>query len=64
LIDRQGVRKGLPFLHEELEIFRKDHVRPAYGVGVDPSDPGFEVIAFQMRARSGIHHGADAGERG
>ncbi len=55
LIDRQGVRKGLPLLPGEVEIFRKDHVRPAYGIGVDPKDPVFEVIAYQMRLNACPH---------
>jgi len=49
LHDRQGVRKGLPLLPGETEIFLKSHIRPAYGIGSNPRDPGFEVIAYQMR---------------
>jgi len=49
LIDRQGVRKGLPLLPDEIDIFRKAHVRPAYGIGKSPKDSGFKVIAYQMR---------------
>ena len=57
LIDRQGVRKGLPLLPSEVELFRKDDVRPAYGVGKSPRDPGFEVIAYQMRRNVCPHRG-------
>ena len=55
LIDRQEVRKGLPLLPGEVELFRKDHIRPAYGVGASPKDPGFEVIAYQMRLNKCPH---------
>ncbi|MGD0804025.1 MAG: hypothetical protein ABSA11_08140 [Candidatus Bathyarchaeia archaeon] len=55
LIDRQGVRKGLPLLPGEVEIFRKDYIRPAYGVGVSPRDSGFEIIAYQMRLNTCPH---------
>jgi Fe-S-cluster containining protein len=55
LIDRQGVRKGLPLLPGETEIFTKDQVRPAYGVGESPRDPGFRVIAYQMRLNGCPH---------
>jgi Fe-S-cluster containining protein len=47
--DRQGVRKGLPLLPNETEIFLKSQIRPAYGIGSDPRDPAFKVIAYQMR---------------
>jgi Fe-S-cluster containining protein len=57
LIDRQGVRKGLPLLPGEVELFRKGDVRPAYGVGRNPKDPSFEVIAYQMRRSSCPHRG-------
>ena len=57
LIDRQGVRKGLPLLPGEVELFRKDHVRPAYGIGSGPRDPGFRVIAYQMRLNTCPHRG-------
>ena len=46
LIDRQEVRKGLPLLPDEVELFRKAQIRPAYGVGASLKDPGFEVIAY------------------
>jgi Fe-S-cluster containining protein len=55
LIDRQGVRKGLPLLPHEIELFHKNQVRPAYGVGVNPKDPGFKIIAYQMRLNTCPH---------
>jgi Fe-S-cluster containining protein len=55
LIDRQGIRKGLPLLLEETEIFPKKLVRPAYGLGKSPMDSGFKVIAYQMRLMSCPH---------
>ena len=48
-IDRQGVRKGLTLLPGETELFREDRIKPGYGIGVDPGDAGFEMIAYQMR---------------
>jgi len=55
LIDRQEVRKGLPLLPDEVELFRKTQIRPAYGVGTSPKDPGFEIIAYQMRLNTCPH---------
>jgi Fe-S-cluster containining protein len=49
LIERQGVHKGLPLLPTEIELFRRTHVRPAYGIGINPKDPGFRIVAYQMR---------------
>jgi Fe-S-cluster containining protein len=55
LIERQGVRKGLPLLPEEIDLFRKDQVRPGYGVGKSPRDLDFKIIAYQMRLNSCPH---------
>ncbi|OGD56121.1 hypothetical protein A3K78_09035 [Candidatus Bathyarchaeota archaeon RBG_13_52_12] len=55
LIERQGVRKGLPLLPEEVDLFRKDHVKPGYGVGKSPRDLNFRIIAYQMRLNSCPH---------
>ncbi len=55
LIERQGVRKGLPLLADEVDLFRKIHVRPGYGVGKSPRDLNFKIIAYQMRLNSCPH---------
>ena len=45
----------MPLLPEEVVLFRKDHVRPGYGVGKSPRDLNFKIIAYQMRLNSCPH---------
>ena len=45
----------MPLLPGEVVLFRKDHVRPGYGVGRNPMDPNFKIIAYQMRLNSCPH---------
>ena len=56
LIDRQGIRKGLPLLPDEVEIFDESHVKPAMGIGTSPDSDDFEVIMYQMTENSCPHH--------
>ena len=48
LLDRQGVTKGLPLLPDEIDLFRKSEVSPAYAIGDDPKAGNFNVFAYQM----------------
>jgi len=59
LIDRQGVRKGLPLLPDEVDIFEPEKVKPAIGIGVAPDDGDFEIILYQMTENSCPHHVKD-----
>jgi Fe-S-cluster containining protein len=48
LIERQGVLKGLPLLSEERILFRRDVVKPGFGLGTLPGEHGFTIISYQM----------------
>lgn len=55
LIDRQGVRKGLPLLPDERELFRESQIKPGIGIGENPGDKGFKVISYQMTENACPH---------
>lgn len=48
LIERQGVLKGLPLFPEERILFRRDVVKPEFGIGTLPGENGFKIISYQM----------------
>lgn len=56
LIDRQGIRKGLPLLPVERYLFEPDKVKPAIGIGNNPKSNDFEIILYQMIENSCPHH--------
>ena len=55
LIDRQGVRKGLPLLPEERNLFSGDLVKPGFGVGPDPEADDFKVFSYQLTVNECPH---------
>ena len=50
LVDRQGVRKGLPLLPEETEVFEAECVKPAIALGDNLDD--IEVRLYQLTLNS------------
>ncbi len=40
--------KGLPLLQEERILFRRDVVKPGFGIGPLPGEHGFKIISYQM----------------
>jgi len=48
LIERQGVKKGLPLFPNETNLFKKSEISPAYGLGDDPRKNDFKIFAYQM----------------
>jgi Fe-S-cluster containining protein len=44
----KGVFRGLTLLPNEITIFSKDLVNPAIGIGKNPRDKEFKIIAYQF----------------
>ena len=43
-----GITRGLTLLPNEVLEFEKEYVKPAVGQGLNPDDPDFQVIAYQL----------------
>jgi Fe-S-cluster containining protein len=48
IAEDQGVTKGLTLLPNEVKYFPNDFIKPAIGIGKDPKEKGFKVIAYQF----------------
>ena len=53
LIDRQGVRKGLPLLPNEIELFKPVNIIPAIALGDNVNS--LEILMYQMTLNSCPH---------
>jgi Fe-S-cluster containining protein len=47
-MDDQGVTRGLSLLPDEVQIFSKDFIEAAIGIGEHPKSRDFEIILYQL----------------
>lgn len=48
IYSEKGIFRGLTLLPNEIKIFPKDLVNPAIGIGKNPRDKKFKIIAYQF----------------
>lgn len=48
LAEDKGVLRGLTLMPDERRLFPESKVKPAVGLGRDPKERSFEVIAYQL----------------